>query len=581
MGAMLTNNYPLPSNSLHPSHLNAATTLPFSLLPLHTHVIPMEALISLPSSRSFHLSALPSKPPHPLPSLPFHHHHSIKTHHRIFSPTKTTRLNAQLSSSPATTITDLPGAEARTGGEKFNWFAHWYPLAPVCDLDKRAPNAKTVMGLDVVIWWDRHEGRWQVFDDRCPHRLAPLSEGRVDPWGRLQCVYHGWCFDGNGSCKYIPQAPPNGPPVHTFNKACAAVYPSVEQNKIVWFWPSTDPEYEDILMKQKPPYIPELDDASYTSTMGTRDLPYGYEVLIENLMDPAHVRYAHRGIMRIPKREVPGRYADREGGMPMEITIETLNITGFLAKQELGYGKFVAPCVFYVMPGWSSEDGSVSSLNIQEVSSTKSQQKQRRSLLIFMCIPVSPGRSRVIWVFPRNFSVWIDQIVPRWMFHVGQNLILDSDLYLLHVEERKIAKVGPSNWQKSCFVPTKSDAMVVAFRNWLRKYSNNQVDWGTLPTAYLPPTPPKEQLMDRYWSHVVQCSSCRVALKGLRTLEVFLQVISIASIGIVAAAKQGLMSTITRTAVVSAAVLCFLASRWLSHLIYKNFYFHDYSHAFR
>ncbi|CAN1298081.1 Protochlorophyllide-dependent translocon component 52, chloroplastic [Linum perenne] len=21
----------------------------------------------------------------------------------------------------------------------------------------------------------------------CPHRLAPLSEGRVDQWGRLQC----------------------------------------------------------------------------------------------------------------------------------------------------------------------------------------------------------------------------------------------------------------------------------------------------------------------------------------------------------------------------------------------------------
>ncbi|XP_073108181.1 protochlorophyllide-dependent translocon component 52, chloroplastic isoform X2 [Elaeis guineensis] len=476
----------------------------------------MDALISLPSPHTFHLSPFPSKPPHPLLSLPFHHHHhrSIKTHHHIFSPTKPTRLNAQLSSSPATTTTDLPGDEALAGDEKFNWFAHWYPLAPVCDLDKRAPNAKTVMGLDVVIWWDRQEGRWQVFDDRCPHRLAPLSEGRVDPWGRLQCVYHGWCFDGAGSCKYIPQAPPNGPPVHTFKKACAAVYPSVEQNKIVWFWPSTDPQYKDILMKERPPYIPELDDPSYTSTMGTRDVPYGYEVLIENLMDPAHVPYAHHGIMRIPKREVPARAeVDREGGVPIEITIETLNITGFLAKQELGYNKFVAPCVFYAMPRRSSSDDSVSSLDVQE--------------------------------------------------------------------ERKIANVGPSNWQKACFVPTKSDAMVVAFRNWLRKYSNNQVDWGTLSTGYLPPTPPREELMDRYWSHVVQCSSCRVALKGLRTFEVFLQVISIAFIGIVAAAKQGLMSNITRIAFASTAVLCFLASRWLSHFIYKNFYFHDYNHAFR
>jgi hypothetical protein len=54
--------------------------------------------------------------------------------------------------------------------------------------------------------------------------------------------------------------------------------------------------------------------------------------------------------------------------------------------------------------------------------------------LIFICIPVSPGNSRLIWVFPRNFGVWIDKVVPRWIFHVGQNLILDSDLYLLHVE---------------------------------------------------------------------------------------------------------------------------------------------------
>lgn len=59
---------------------------------------------------------------------------------------------------------------------------------------------------------------------------------------------------------------------------------------------------------------------------------------------------------------------------------------------------------------------------------------QRRFVLIFICVPVSPGNSRLIWVFPRNFGVWIDRIVPRWMFHVGQNLILDSDLYLLHLE---------------------------------------------------------------------------------------------------------------------------------------------------
>ncbi|KAJ8465049.1 hypothetical protein OPV22_027601 [Ensete ventricosum] len=526
-------------------------------------------------------SSFPSKTPRSFPApLSASFHYSVL---RLSSSIKNARLHchASASSSAAAVVTEAE-PDAAGEGEKFDWFAHWYPVAPICDLDKRRPQAKTVMGLDLVVWWDRTKGRWQVFDDHCPHRLAPLSEGRIDPWGRLQCVYHGWCFDGSGSCKYIPQAPDDGPPVHTFRKACASVYPSFEQNKILWFWPSTDPQCKGIAVKAKPPYIEELDDPSYTSTMGMRDLPYGYEVLIENLMDPAHVPYAHHGIMRIPKSLTSRVNADREGGSPIDIRIETSNINGFLAQRDIGYNKFIAPCVFYSAPHrLMSGNGSASSSDVQGGSALKTLQKQRRFLLIFMCIPVSPGRSRLIYVFPRNFAVWVDQVVPRWIFHVGQNLILDSDLYLLHVEERKFAKAGYSNWPKVCFVPTKSDAMVVAFRNWLRKYSNNQINWGTTSSEQLPPTPPREQLMDRYWSHVVQCSSCRDALKVLKALKLSLQIISFASVGIVTALNQSMISTITRTAVVSSAVICFLASKWLSVFIYKNFYYHDYDHAFR
>ncbi|KAH0459527.1 hypothetical protein IEQ34_012341 [Dendrobium chrysotoxum] len=428
-----------------------------------------------------------------------------------------------------------PFTSGETSGEKFDWYSHWYPLAPVCDLDKRAPRAMRVLGLDLVVWWDRVEGQWRVFDDRCPHRLAPLSEGRIDRWGRLQCVYHGWCFDGSGSCKLIPQAPEDGPQashclslqVHTSGKACAASYPCCVQNKIVWFWPRTEPLYKNILMKCKPPSIPELDDPSYASSMGIRDMSYGYEVLIENLLDPAH---------------------------------------------EFGYGKFVAPCLVHMFP----DSGS----NIGSASSSGSKADQRKFHIIVYCIPVSSGKSRLIWSFPRNFSVWIDQIVPRWMFHVGQNLILDSDMHLLHVEERIIAEIGPSNWEKTCFVPTKSDVMVTAFRRWFKKYSNCQVDWAKKSVGYLPPTPPREQLLDRYWSHVVQCSSCSLALKVLRVLEASLPILSLILIGVVAASKPSVMSAAIRTAVVSMAVLLFAASRWLSHFIYKTFYFHDYNHAF-
>lgn len=104
-------------------------------------------------------------------------------------------------------------ADTSATGEKFDWYAQWYPVMPLCDLDKRRPHAKRVLGIDLVVWWDRNEDAWKVMEDACPHRLAPLSEGRIDQWGRLQCVYHGWCFSGSGDCKFIPQAPADGPPV--------------------------------------------------------------------------------------------------------------------------------------------------------------------------------------------------------------------------------------------------------------------------------------------------------------------------------------------------------------------------------
>ncbi|OAY29038.2 protochlorophyllide-dependent translocon component 52, chloroplastic isoform X2 [Manihot esculenta] len=420
-------------------------------------------------------------------------------------------------SSPSSVSTESfeppePEFEAATNGDKFDWYSQWYPLMPVCDLDKRVPHAKKVMGLDVVVWWDRNENAWKVFDDTCPHRLAPLSEGRIDQWGRLQCVYHGWCFNGSGDCKLIPQAPVDGPPVHTFKKACVAVYPSTVHHDIVWFWPNPDPQYKDIITKKKPPSIPELDDPSFTKLMGNRDIPYGYDVLVENLMDPAHVPYAHYGIMRTRKPQVK---VDREGGIPVDLSVKKLDKDGYIGNMAWGSSKFIAPCIFYAYTEPVEDQGN----------GTASSPQSKK--------------------------------------------------------ERKIMDVGPANWQKACFVPTKSDALVVGFRRWLNKYAGGQVDWRGKYSGALPPTPPREQLMDRYWSHVVNCRSCNSAHKGLSALEVILPVISLVSIGIVAAAKQGVISAAARTTLVTLAVVCFAASRWLSHFIYKTFHYHDYNHALR
>lgn len=85
---------------------------------------------------------------------------------------------------------------------------------------------------------------------------------------------------------------------------------------------------------------------------------------------------------------------------------------------------------FFWLVSWSN------SWKVLLVQKPQTEISQRRSFLVFFCIPVSPGKSRLIWAFPRNFGKWINYIVPRWMFHIGQNLILDSDMYFLRVEVR-------------------------------------------------------------------------------------------------------------------------------------------------
>ncbi|KVI08321.1 Pheophorbide a oxygenase [Cynara cardunculus var. scolymus] len=482
--------------------------------------------------------------PKPICSLPF-------THKKPYSPfpystqfTKSNFKNVNVTSPFISTEPTSPleeESETLDQHEKFDWFSQWYALMPVCDLDKRVPHGKKVMGLDVVVWWDKNENAWKVFDDSCPHRLAPLSEGRIDQWGRLQCVYHGWCFGGSGDCKFIPQAPRDGPPVHTFQKACVAVYPSTVQNGIVWFWPNTDPQYKDILSKNKPPYIPELDDPSFTFQMFNRDIPYGY---------------ARTCLTQVSFTEK----LDREGGKPLEIEVNKIYRNGFTSNQGNGLWNFVPPCLFHGSVTIGGGPDNASATSGLTTKGKVSQKSPRTALLIFVCVPVSPGNSRLIFVSPRNFGVWIDRIVSRWMYHIGQNLVIDSDLYLLHVEEKKVLEAGLDNWQKACFVPTKSDANVVAFRKWLKKYGGGRVE---------------------YWSHVVNCSSCNAAYKSLNAIEVSLQVFSLASVAIVAATKQGMISTAARNTLVVAAVLCFVGSKWLSHFIYKNFRYHDYNHALR
>jgi phenylpropionate dioxygenase-like ring-hydroxylating dioxygenase large terminal subunit len=76
---------------------------------------------------------------------------------------------------------------------------------PCRDINPESPYRFTLLGIPLVIWYEPSSQCWRAFKDICPHRLVPLSEGRVNAQGMLECGYHGWAFQGDGVCKVIPQ----------------------------------------------------------------------------------------------------------------------------------------------------------------------------------------------------------------------------------------------------------------------------------------------------------------------------------------------------------------------------------------
>lgn len=189
--------------------------------------------------------------------------------------------------------------------DAFNWHMHWYPVAFISDLVDGTPTPFTLLGEPLVFWRDTVSGEYRCTADKCPHRLVPLSEGRVNEKGEIECGYHGWTFDGkDGKCTSIPQLPKAGTALDTAlasPRSCVTPYPTAVAQGMLWVLPINAlvaPVPED---RPPLPLIPELEDPDCVVQDIFRDLPMDYGTLLENVMDVSHVPFTHHN--SVGKRE--------------------------------------------------------------------------------------------------------------------------------------------------------------------------------------------------------------------------------------------------------------------------------------
>jgi vanillate O-demethylase monooxygenase subunit len=78
----------------------------------------------------------------------------------------------------------------------------WYVAAWDHELIDGKMLARTILEKPVLIYQGA-SGQYVALDDRCCHRAAPLSMGRVEG-DDIRCMYHGMKFDPAGKCIQIP-----------------------------------------------------------------------------------------------------------------------------------------------------------------------------------------------------------------------------------------------------------------------------------------------------------------------------------------------------------------------------------------
>jgi phenylpropionate dioxygenase-like ring-hydroxylating dioxygenase large terminal subunit len=157
----------------------------------------------------------------------------------------------------------------------------WYVAAWKHELDKGFV-ARTIMNEPLVIFRDQ-DGRAGALEDRCCHRGAPLSEGKLVEAG-LQCGYHGLVFDVHGKCVEIP-GQDNIP-----QAAKTRAYKVVEKQDFVWIWMGDAARADESLIIDFP-YHDQPD--KWPSRKSVMDIKCNYMMMVDNLMDLTHLAYVH------------------------------------------------------------------------------------------------------------------------------------------------------------------------------------------------------------------------------------------------------------------------------------------------
>ncbi len=147
------------------------------------------------------------------------------------------------------------------------------------------PVGRVIIEQPIVVWRNA-DGQVMAAEDRCPHRHAPLSFGRIEG-NQLRCMYHGMKFNEAGECIEMPL-------MDTAPKCSIRMYPVVEKDSWIWVW-TGDPNKADIDL------IPTgwgINDPNKPMNASSIEYDANYQLVHDNLTDLSHLDFVHATTLR-------------------------------------------------------------------------------------------------------------------------------------------------------------------------------------------------------------------------------------------------------------------------------------------
>ncbi len=139
----------------------------------------------------------------------------------------------------------------------------------------------TIINEPIVVY-RQESGTPVALIDRCCHRLAPLSMGRLEG-DNLRCMYHGLKFAPSGKCVEVPGETKILPQLKVRN------YPIRDKDSIAWIWMGDAERADEALISD----FVGVDDPDWVMRPGRMDYKANYTLINENLLDLSHIAFLH------------------------------------------------------------------------------------------------------------------------------------------------------------------------------------------------------------------------------------------------------------------------------------------------